>query len=312
MTLIWTNDLAQEEDGLRIESLSDTIEWWYFDTVLDDGSTCVVTFMSAGTQPSLQFNISPPGGGYYQEVIPIPADQYQAASDHCRVVMGASSVEGNLTTYSLRVVGEQIAADLTLTGSVPGWRVGPYLPPDQAIHVPLGEQVVIPSGTVLGSLTYDGVEHPVTGTCYHDHQWGGPPSRAKAGGVVPTSWYWGSVRLGDHAAWFAQILGSDGGPPAPIEGVFTWARGAHMTYDDDVNALAITPQPDGGIEVVWTSSLGGVTVALPSPRQIASLNDGKYTRFLSPAVVISNYAGEQFRRDGNAIWEINLLTSARR
>lgn len=192
---IWTTDLAQNEDGQRVAVTNDTFEWWYFDTIMDDGSTCVVTFLnkppfnSGPLVPILLFNISPPAGGYFQEVIPFSADQYSASSDRCDVTMGPNRVVGDLQTYELHVEGHRLRADLVLQDVVPGFRTGPYLPPPQAAERFLGEQIVIPSGTVQGFLTYDGVLHEVSGTCYHDHQWGG--SQKTVGTVRVTSWFWG-------------------------------------------------------------------------------------------------------------------------
>lgn len=315
----WSTDLARYEDGQRVEVTDQTFEWWYFDTILSDGSTCVVTFLnkipfqSCPLLPILQLNISTPAGHVYQKEAVFHADQYSASRDKCRVTMGSKNgVEGDLQTYHLHAEYEDkesgyLCADLDLTTVVPGWRMGPYLPPQVAAQQWLGEQVVIASGTVTGTLTYGGQTRPVKGTCYHDHQWGG--GAQTAGPVKVTSWYWGRTCIGDHSIVFAQVLGSDGsGPERPIAAMFLLARGGRVTYSDDPAALSVVPL-GSGIEMQWKSNQGTVTLQMPSKQQIASFPpDGShYLRYLSDARLESDFAGEIFRSEGKAIWEFNKL-----
>ncbi len=316
--ILWTTDLAQKEDSQRVEVTEDSFEWWYFDAILDDGSTCVVAFMSkvpfvpGPLSPILQFTISPPQGPYQQHQVFLPPASYSASTTHCAVTMGTSWVTGDLRSYELYAEAEGIAAHLVLRDVVPGWRTGPYIPPEQAAQQPLAEQVVISSGIAEGTLMYDGRLHRVTGTCYHDHNWGSARAwAAGSGGARVTSWYWGRARAGDHAIVFAQVLGTvDGGPSVPVAVFFMLARGTRMTSDDDVTALRVTPLGAGGdqgLMVEWTSNLGNVTLTLPSPKLIGCLNNGGYHRFLSPAVLHSDYDGENVSGLGQAIWEINVF-----
>jgi len=322
----WTVDLALYEDGQRVAITDSTFEWWYFDMIMDDGSTCVVNFLNkppfttSGLLPILQLNISPPWEGqYFQELATFPASTYSAAPERCSVRMGSNLVEGDLQTYRIQAASETLAVDLTVEGWVPGWRTGPFLSPDEAAQQWLGEQVIIPSGTVSGTLMYDGMPpNTVTGTCYHDHQWGGASLQSSADAKV-TSWYWGRARVGDHSIVFAQVLGQEGtGPIVPIGVMFMLARDTRLTFDETLGALTVTPLLDPndsgnganlGIEVVWTSNQGAVRLTLPTPREIASFKDGGYLRYLSPATLTSTFAGEDFSGSGSAIWEINLFNS---
>lgn len=318
-------DLALYEDGQRVALTDDTFEWWYFDMIMDDGSTCVVNFLNkppfttSPLLPILQLNISPPGEGpYFQEVATFPASTYSAALDRCSVGMGSNLVEGDLQTYRIQAASETLAVDLTIKGWVPGWRMGPYLKAAEAAQQWLGEQVIIPSGTVSGTLTYNGAPKTVTGTCYHDHQWGGASLRSSADAKV-TSWYWGRARVGDHSIVFAQVLGQEGtGPIVPIAVMFMLAREKRLTFDETLGTLTVTPLLDSnesgnsanlGIEVVWTSNQGAVRLTLPTPREIANFKNGGYLRYLSPAKLTSTFAGEYFSGLGFAIWEINLFNS---
>jgi hypothetical protein len=41
--MAWSTDLAVKEDGQRVALTDDNFEWWYFDTIMEDGSTCCST-----------------------------------------------------------------------------------------------------------------------------------------------------------------------------------------------------------------------------------------------------------------------------
>ena len=107
----WTTDLAVKEDGRRVALVDSTFEWWYFDTIMDDGSTCAVNFLSkrpflpGPTAPILQFNIGTPSGKYLQSEASLPANTYSAATDHCDVAMGKSWVKGDLHAYTIHAEG---------------------------------------------------------------------------------------------------------------------------------------------------------------------------------------------------------------
>lgn len=349
----WTTDLAVKEDGRRVDLTDTTFEWWYFDTIMDDGSTCVVNFLSkppfipGPTAPILQFNIGTASGKYLQCQMSLPANTYSAAADRCDVKVGKSWVKGDLHTYKIHAEGvdpksgKAMQADLTLRRVVPGWRSGPFLTPTEAATVWLGEQVVIPMGTVQGTLKYDGKTHKVRGTCYHDHQWGGTSkTQASAPGVALKYWYWGRVAAGDHAIDVAQVYGSvGGGPPVPITTFWMFARGPGITYDDTLAALTVTakgtrpapplpvpPSPPpktppapipATLDFTWSPSaepgtsppaLGTVSFSLSSARAIANFNNAYY-RFVCPVTLKSNFAGEKFSKKGRAIWEIMDLSA---
>jgi hypothetical protein len=225
---------------------------------------------------------------------------------------------------------------------VPGWRSGPFLTPDEAATLWLGEQVVIPSGAVEGTLTYDGATHKVRGSCYHDHQWGGSAASHPAAATTPQLalkyWYWGRVQAGDHAIDVAKVYGSvDGGPAMPITTFWTFARGTSITYDDTLFALTVTqkgerpappppvpPSPPpktppapvpAVLDFIWSpgaqpgeSPLGSVRFSLSSERAIANFNNAYY-RFVCPVRLTSDFAGETFSQDGHAIWEIMDLSA---
>ncbi len=322
MMVPWTTDLARKEDAQRVDSTNDDLfEWWYFDTIMDDGSTCVLNFLSkppfnkkgGGIMPILQFNLSTPEGQCLQQTPVFGADAYSSALDRCAVTIGPNWVEQNDDgSYTLHAEADGMAANLVLRNVVPGWRTGPYLPPDEAALIALDEQVVIPAGTAEGTLTYNGKTRPVTGTCYHDHQWGNIKTPFGGGKSAITSWYWGRAQAGDHAVAFAQLYAGQ----AAVGALWQFARGSRMTFDTSLpstsgTGLVMTPPPNGApagsVSVKWTSNLGNVSFDLSSAQQIANFSDGGYLRFVSPVTLTSSYGGENFSQSGRAIWEIMHL-----
>jgi hypothetical protein len=73
--------------------------------------------------------------------------------------------------------------------------------------------VAVPEGAVTGTLTADGVTRQVTGSGYHDHNWGN---------VSPAdlfdNWWWGRGRSGGHTIIASDIHGkaSVGGTEIPL------------------------------------------------------------------------------------------------
>lgn len=309
----WSTYLAQNEDGRRVEATDKTFEWWYFDTILDDGSTCVVTFLnktpfiSGPLKPTLQINISRPNGEVRQEELVFAPNEYSAAPDKCEVFMGSNyvrDVRGDLQQYELKAEGMGqkgwIGANLRLKSVVPVWRTGPYLSPQEAAAQWLGEQVIIPSGTVEGMLYLGSESFPVKGSCYHDHQWGGVVANAP-NGATDLSWYWGRFRVGERSIVFALVL--YGGQPAGA--MFVLANDTRILFDEDPAALTVTPKgtdPRSGIKVDWRSNQGEVHFEMSQGLEIANF-DGKYRRFLSDVELNTNFAGDPFNGKGKAIWE---------
>ncbi len=71
----------------------------------------------------------------------------------------------------------------------------------------------MPEGAVTGTLTADGATRQVTGSGYHDHNWG-DVSPAK----VFDNWWWGRGRTGEHTIIASEIRGKAavGGTSIPL------------------------------------------------------------------------------------------------
>ena len=205
-----TETIQPWEDGQRAETGPGSFEWWYFDAHFDDGSTAVIVFASkpilerrGPLKPNVALTITRPNGTKLSNFPSFPAAQFTASAATCDVVIGPNWTKGDLHTYQLHVEMGGLAADLTFTGLVPPWRPGAgksYFGDTDHYFAWLP---AIPYGKVEGTLTYDGQTRPVTGTGYHDHNWGNVGLNE-----VMDHWYWGRAHLGDYTLIYVEQIGA--------------------------------------------------------------------------------------------------------
>lgn len=204
------------EDGKRDDDRAGVYEWWYFDFILDDGSKAVIhfntkdnkTIKKAGTIPSVVIKITDPAGKVYKDNVIFSAAQANFGTGQCDVHFGPDYLEGNLENYQIHVAntggvngtdgaggtGEasDVGCDLTLKSTSKSWRpgAGGFRFEDGGYFTWL---CAVPSGKVSGTLHYGGQDHRVTGTGYHDHQWGNV-----AHNKTWYHWLWGRQNFGDY------------------------------------------------------------------------------------------------------------------
>ncbi len=271
-------DVAVWEDGQRVETGPGFFEWWYFDAHLDDGSMVVITFMTksimkrkGNLEPGILVAVTRPDGTRISEARFSPPDSFRASKERCDVRIGENHVDGDLHVYRLHAQTETLAADLTFTGSVPAWRPG-------AGKARFGDKAhffawlpAIPFGSVNGTLRYDGVAHRVSGSGYHDHNWGNVSLPA-----VIDHWYWGRAHIGDFTLIFVEQIttGAYGGVRLPV---FMLAKGEKiLTGDGAPLTLAKrnwVKHPGGRkypteLDFVWKKGDDYVRIALRKPEVV--------------------------------------------
>jgi hypothetical protein len=209
--------IAIREDGRRTVHSPDTFEWWYFDGLLDDGTVVVVWFgdnwFYGSHKRAVSVELTTPGKPT-RRIMRTFDEPGSFSSDSVDVKIGPHEFKGDLDTYSIHVDPAEtggVGCDLTLRR-----RVASYRPATGYIEA--GKQyfawlVAVPEGAVTGTLTADGVTRQVTGSGYHDHNWGNV-SPAK----LFDNWWWGRGRSGDHTIIASVIHGkaSVGGASIPL------------------------------------------------------------------------------------------------
>jgi hypothetical protein len=316
------------EDGLRTGGAPGTLEFWYFDTLLDDGSTAGFNFftrppteLEGSLKPRVSINIGRPDLRRTREVLDYGADDFSAALDRCDVRIGPHRASGTLVDgfgrYEVKVVGKEVAANLTFRGKVPAWRPGPRdgeLKPG----IVFAWLPFIPYGTVDGTLTYDGVEHRVSGTCYHDHNWMNVDMTK-----IVDHWYWGRANTEHYQLVFVQIFGRpEAIGSAPIS-AFMLARDRKIALGDYGQGIPFTLKdadfatgPGGrkypkSLDFDWTGSQGSVRLALRNPKFIEYFPVGTgnawYYRWKADLDLSVNLDGSRIRERGTAVYEQLLL-----
>jgi geranylgeranyl pyrophosphate synthase/predicted secreted hydrolase len=123
------------------------------------------------------------------------------ALDRLHVQYGSSSfqkLEGG--RYQVRLVGEDVACELTLTPGKPAIRHGD----DGVVRGNAGEQMFyyfIPRCAVTGSVRLDGETHAAEGTGWYDHEFGGYVAdgqpAGEGAGIRDLGWNWTAIQLDD-------------------------------------------------------------------------------------------------------------------
>jgi hypothetical protein len=209
--------IAVWEDGRRTTKSADTFEWWYFDGLLDDGTVVVVWFgdnwFYGSHERAVTIELTPPGKPT-RRVMRTFKEPGSFSSESADIKIGPHQFKGDLDTYFIHVDPAQtggVGCYLTLRR-----RVASYRPATGYIEA--GKQffawlVPVPEGAVTGTVTADGVTRQVTGSGYHDHNWGNV-SPAK----LFDNWWWGRGRSGEHTIIASEIHGKSavGGTSIPL------------------------------------------------------------------------------------------------
>lgn len=187
------------EDSVRTTGVKGEYEWWYFDGKMEDGSSLVIVYYTApitadtdGFAPSVNFALTKPDGTELKEDIKMSPEKCYFDKICCNVKIGESTVSGDLKTYKLHFAGEKIKADVTLESTTPSWRpeTGYFCFGDKDYFAWFPS---IPEGKMEAVITVNGETVTLSGTGYHDHNWGN-----KAMFWLMHHWYWGRAKIGEY------------------------------------------------------------------------------------------------------------------
>lgn len=191
------------EDGRRDDARAGAFEWWYFDTILEDGTKLVITFAPKPSEKSAQEGASPfvhidmtfPDGA--SKVVRFDYEEKEAtfSKEGCDIKIGPNCLKGNLKEYDMHIeaLGGS-GVDFHFTSTSTPWR-------PETGYFAFGDNdeqyftwlCAMPRGIVEGTLTLDGAQRKVAGTAYHDHQWGN---------IIHyfswNHWLWARQNMGDY------------------------------------------------------------------------------------------------------------------
>ncbi len=278
--------VAVWEDGFRSAGeLDHSFEWWYFDMQLDDGSTLVATFNTKPNtapdgplDPSVLIIHHGPDREKIRESVTHPASEFSASEERCDVKIGPNTVSGDLAHYDLHLDDAGVVADLSIEGHAPSWRPGAGLSYfDKAKTQKFAWVVPVPYGTVTGTITVDGETRQVSGSAYHDHNWG---NKVMDAGL--DHWFWGRAHIGDYTVVYVRMttkglfgLGAINIP------TFLLAKGDQVLTDDMLPLRLEThgdvPGPGdqsypSELDWSWHGDAGSVTLHVSGVEMIEALD----------------------------------------
>jgi hypothetical protein len=279
-------EIQVSEDGRRTEGRPEDFEWWYFDGLLDDGSVVVIWFgdnwFYGSHKRAISIDITPPGGKP-RRLMKTFEEPGTFARDHADVRIGPHRFEGDLKTYRIHIDAAQFGG--TGCNLVLRQRIASYRPATG--HMLSGDRffawlVAVPEGDVSGDLTIDGVTKTVSGSGYHDHNWGNVSPRDLFDG-----WWWGRARIGTHTTIASQLYGR-----RELGGV-----NINLLYVGDEGSVKVNAF---GRDVIATE---GQAIKHPDP---------KHDRPIAGSIVFATPAGDvvQFNASDQLLTSANLLDDA--
>lgn len=198
-------------------------EWWYFDASFDNNYSMaslwklssVKTERGIVNERLVDFSIYNPSGQKIMAKQPFDDSSVSISSEKCDVTMGNNRVYGETSLYNLSYFADGVGGNLVFKSLVQGFRA----PPDGTAYFSaepvryMGWAIAQPRAVVTGKLFLDGREINVSGTGYHDHNWGNA-----AINEVYDHWYWGRIFLPRHTLIYSvgQLSEKLGGKPVCV------------------------------------------------------------------------------------------------
>ena len=197
------------EDGLRTDGSSGDYEWWYSDMHLEGGANLVIAIHSKEDmnaelphfEPFATFEFNTADGRSFTERVDIPYQEFKASTEKCDIHVGGCAFVGDLHEYRITFENENAKANVKLVGTVPSWRpqTGIIEYGDEG-DIKFGWIVAVPNGIATADIKVGDEAWHLTGTRYHDHNWGNVSMLA-----VHHDWYWGRCHVGDYNIISAYI-----------------------------------------------------------------------------------------------------------
>lgn len=323
------------EDGLRTNPEGDSFEWWYFDISFTDGSTAVIVFStksilnpSGKPDPQVSIVVTTKNGKKISDSDNPGFANFYSSKTKCDVRIGQSSVEGDLSAYVLHYNHNKIKADLKFISKAPAWRPGDGKMYFDSEHKKYFAWLpALPYGRITGSLTYNGITKNVTGSGYHDHNWG----NVRLDNVI-TQWYWGRAHIGEYTTIFSEMLTSSkyGNIKVPV---FYLAKGDKVLSGDSFKMEITNSQwvrhpgrreyPEK-IKIETSQGNGKIVLKLSKPEIIEArslidnfppivqffirlFSNPYYFRFNTDMSISGSINGQNISEKGSAIFEMMLL-----
>ncbi|MEG1476174.1 MAG: lipocalin-like domain-containing protein [Oscillospiraceae bacterium] len=199
-----------KEDGMRTGGAQGSYEWWYCDAEFTDKTKIVVVFytknhfdVQGAAHPTVNISITfPDQTKLIREFQEDEGKLINADKEKCTVKIGQSYLIDEGGFYTLHFEHDNVCYHAKMTATLPMWRpdTGEIFFGDNDEHF-FAWLVAQPSCTVDAALTVDGKSQSLSGTGYHDHNWGNIGMQK-----LMNHWYWGRAKVGDYTVIACDII----------------------------------------------------------------------------------------------------------
>lgn len=323
------------EDGRRDDDRPNHFEWWYFDAILDDGTTIVVQFlnktgksiMDKKGHPTVFFKVTFPDGTCRNNEVTHKEKDSFYSRERCDVRIGNHHIEGDLKEYTIHIdpMGG-MALDMKMKSLAE-----PYRPGTAYFEMGTPDKYytwlcAAPRCEVSGTLTVDGKETTFHGRGYHDHQWGSVNFHK-----YWNHWVWARQNYDDYSLLVFDFVSSEETDYTRIPIVFLQDSTGKVIfestdsvkcevldeYHDDLTSGKDYPKKlhykfrQNGKEIEYTLSAvetleqnGPKNAALPLRLALKVMGIyPSYARYRGQGDMVFRDAGEEIRRSGDLIFE---------
>ena len=197
-----TEDITLQDDAFHGRRNLPFIEWWYFDATLDNGYSLavgvhVLSMFSRGIV-STRLTLYDQGSLLIKNYEKYSLRDFSASSEVPSVFIAGDQIiyssidpKGHYV-YNVTMKTPEGAVSLHFVGCTEGWK--------QQQKTGDWWAVVLPRATVTGTIIIENATMNITGTGYHDHNWGVSPLI-----TLHFGWFWGTCRSSNYSVTWAQI-----------------------------------------------------------------------------------------------------------
>ncbi len=211
------NDPQAWADALRLDPDSfvpGQFEWWYSDGHLSNGITFVASWhleidQNGTLQPYITVNFATDSKVLLDQKISFNMTEAHFGQQKCDVTIGKHFIRSldGLKRYELYIdpeTNDGYGLHLELNRLVPSYRPGP----DNGTNPPgpyFTWVCAVPNGTLNGTVTIASKTYDVTGSGYHDHNWGNVPMS-----FLVKDWHWARGEAEGYTAVAASVRLNNG------------------------------------------------------------------------------------------------------
>ncbi|MBN2599737.1 MAG: hypothetical protein JXA75_04275 [Candidatus Thermoplasmatota archaeon] len=196
-------DITLQDDAFHGRGKLPFIEWWYFDAKLDNGYSVVfgvhVLNLFARGIVSTRLTVYEQGCLIIENYERFSFRDFSASSDYPsvfiegnQVILGSYDALEHCFIYDVTIEFFECSMSLHFVGRTDGWKRQQQTGDWWA--------VILPRADVSGTITVGTTTLNVTGTGYHDHNWGVGPQV-----IFHFGWFWGTCSSLNYTVTWAEI-----------------------------------------------------------------------------------------------------------